>query len=351
MQLIRSHQILRFLSNLSLHRRQQFRTHRRVQYIQKHLLQSLIPAHIRAIFYQMPHQRFGNAPVHTVHGHMVAIVRRPSKSQFGHVPCTDHQPVFPVGNIHQYLSPLPGLAVFIGDIMIFLVLSNIPEMCVYRFPDIHFFQCQTENRGQPAGIVIGSVRRAETGHRHRQDTAVVHGQQIKGPYRCQQRQCGIQSSGYTDYRFFAAGMLHPLFQSIRLNGQDFLAPHPALRLFRRHKRHTLHRPCHLRFLRLQVEFHNPVPRLLRCRPGVHPAALKTKTAHIQFTAQDIGRKLFLLCQNMTVFRDQIVAAKNKILGGFPFSCAAINIPCHQSGAGGFYKHLPIGIFADGFIGS
>ena len=55
------------------------------------------PAH------QISHKRLRNAGVHRVHGHVVAIVRRPAERKLRKITGTHHDTVFLVGHIHKNL--------------------------------------------------------------------------------------------------------------------------------------------------------------------------------------------------------------------------------------------------------
>ena len=125
MKLVGSHQILCLLSNLSIFGRKKLRTHRRIQNIQQHGTQSLILASIRIIAHQMAHQCLRYGGVDAVHGHVISVIGGPAQSQLGHIAGSDHHATGLVGDIHQYLGPLPGLAVFVGHIMIFLAVTDI----------------------------------------------------------------------------------------------------------------------------------------------------------------------------------------------------------------------------------
>ena len=169
MKLVRPHQVLGFLGNGSIHRRQKLRAHRRVQNVQKHLFKLAVFAGIRIIFYQMAHQRLGNPGIHPIHGHMVAVVGGPPQGKLRHIPSAHHQSVFLIGNVHQHLRPLPCLSILIGDVMILHFLTDIPEMNRNRFLNIHFLKRDAQSLCHQAGVRIGSVRGAETGHSNRHD--------------------------------------------------------------------------------------------------------------------------------------------------------------------------------------
>ena len=100
MQLIRADQILRLLDDFAILRRYQFRRNRCVQHILKYGRKFRIATGVRIIGDQMSDQRLGNAGIHTVHRHVIAVVRCPSQCQFRKVSRTDDQSAALVCQIH-----------------------------------------------------------------------------------------------------------------------------------------------------------------------------------------------------------------------------------------------------------
>ena len=81
MQFIGSHQIFCFLRDLTVLRWQKLRAYRCIQNIHKNLLKLRITTCICIIAHQMAHQGLRYRCIHTIHGHMIAIISCPSKSQ------------------------------------------------------------------------------------------------------------------------------------------------------------------------------------------------------------------------------------------------------------------------------
>ena len=79
MKLVRSHEIFRLLRDLSVLRRQKLRRYRRVQHIRQYRAKLLIPAGIRVVAHQVAHQRLRNGGIDRIHGHVIAVVRRPAE--------------------------------------------------------------------------------------------------------------------------------------------------------------------------------------------------------------------------------------------------------------------------------
>ena len=183
MQFVRSHQILRLLGNLSLFWRKQLRTYRSVQHIEKYLPKLPVPARIRIILNKMTHQCLRYGSIYSIHGHMVTVVGCPSKGKLRHIPGSDDETSRFIGKIHQHLSTLPGLSVFVGHTMILKVLADIPEMHCHRLPDRNLHQSSSKLFGHPAGILICAVSRPKARHRHRMDIGSWNSCHVEG-FRC-----------------------------------------------------------------------------------------------------------------------------------------------------------------------
>ena len=84
----------------------------------------------------MTYQCLRNGNIHAVHGHVIAIVGSPAKSQLRHVTGSDHHAAHLVGDIHQDLGTLSGLSVFVGHIMDRNVVADILKMTGHRRLDI-----------------------------------------------------------------------------------------------------------------------------------------------------------------------------------------------------------------------
>lgn len=67
---------------------------------------------------------------------MVTIVGCPSQSQLRQISCSHQNRAILICTVHQDLRSLSCLAVLISHIMHRRIMSNIPEMYIYRFFDI-----------------------------------------------------------------------------------------------------------------------------------------------------------------------------------------------------------------------
>ena len=167
MQFIRTYNVLCFLCNFPILRRQQLRAYRCVQYIIEHLCQFLLSAGVCIITYQMAYQSLWHRTVYRIHGHMISIVGCPSQCQLWHISGSYYKSTLFICHIHQYLCPFPCLRIFIGYIMVIFILSDISKMNLYRIYDgnLHKFRSQTAN--QIDRIVIGPVCGSESRHGNR----------------------------------------------------------------------------------------------------------------------------------------------------------------------------------------
>ena len=70
------------------------------------------------------------ACVHTIHRHMVAVVGGPSERQLRQITCADDQPVFRIGQIHQYLRAFACLRVFVNYVVIAFLVPDVVKVAL-----------------------------------------------------------------------------------------------------------------------------------------------------------------------------------------------------------------------------
>ena len=106
MQFIRSHEIFRLLLDLTvLVCRYQLGRDGGI-----HNVKQCVCSHLTSdISHQMTDERLRNTRIHTVHRHVVAVIGRPSQSEFREVTSTHDNGILLVGHIHQDLRTLAGL--------------------------------------------------------------------------------------------------------------------------------------------------------------------------------------------------------------------------------------------------
>ena len=94
MKLIGADKILRLLGDRPvLRRRKKLRRDRRVEHVEQHLCETLIPAGVREIADEMAHQRLRDRRIHSVHRHMIAVVRRPAERELREIARADDEAI------------------------------------------------------------------------------------------------------------------------------------------------------------------------------------------------------------------------------------------------------------------
>ena len=140
MNLIGAEGILGLLRYLSVFvRREQFGADRSREYLAEHLAELASPL-VRNEIDEISHERLGHGAVDSVHAHVVAVVGGPAQGQLGQVAGADDQSAVLIGDVHEHLGPLPGLAVFKGDVMVLHALSDVGEMSPHRLGDVDDLQ-------------------------------------------------------------------------------------------------------------------------------------------------------------------------------------------------------------------
>ena len=135
MQLVRAHQVLSLLRNLAVARgRQKLGGHRRIEDVEQNLGNT--PAKdISRIAHQMTHKRLGHARVDGVHAHVVAVIGSPAERQLRQIARTDDKTASLVGQIHQNLRTLAGLAVLVGHVLHGRIVLNVLEVLLHSRVD------------------------------------------------------------------------------------------------------------------------------------------------------------------------------------------------------------------------
>ena len=283
------------------------------------------------IGHQMPHQGLGDGAVDGVVAHVVAIVGAPAQGQLTEISRADHQAAGLVCNVHQDLGPLPGLAVFKGDVMVLHALSDVGEMSPHRLGDVDDLQRGTHPLRQQLRVGLRPGSGAEAGHGDGHDVAGGPIQHPHGQGRDQQGQGGVQPAGEAHHRRLGAGVLQPLLQTQGGDPQDLLTPLRPARGILRHERRWGDVPGEPGLLHRQREAAPPdLRRLLAEGEGVGPAAVMDQPVHIDLADGESGGEPPLRQQG-TVFRDHIVAGEHHIGGGLSLSGIRVHITAHQPG--------------------
>ena len=122
---------------------------------------------------QTSNKCFGDAGIDSIHAHVVAIVRTPTKSQLGQVASTDNESTLLIAYIHQYLGTLSGLRVLISSVMNRDVVTDILKVLGHALGNAYLSDGDAETLHELDGIGVSSVGSAETGHGHTDNSAAI----------------------------------------------------------------------------------------------------------------------------------------------------------------------------------
>ena len=277
----------------------------------------------------MAHQSLWDACVDPIHGHVIPVVGGPAQGQLGQVAGADDQPAVLIGDVHEHLGPLPGLAVLEGHRVVLHGLADVLEVDLYRAADVDALQGGPQALGQLHGVIPGTVGGSEAGHGHRDDIAGRAVQQLHSHCGDQNGQGGVQPAGQAHHRRPGPGMLQTLFQAQGRNFQNFIAPlRPVLRISGDEGggRDRPGEPC---LLQGQGEGGPPEIRLSLAVEGGHPAAFIGQPVHIDL-ADGEPRGKAPLRQQGTVLGDHVVAGEHQVGGGLSFPSIGVHISAHQA---------------------
>ena len=222
-QLVRAHQILGLLRNLAVARgRQKLGRYRRIEDVEQDLGNT--PAKdISRIAHQVTHERLGHARVDGVHAHVVAVIGSPAERQLRQVARADDKAASLVGQIHQNLRTLAGLAVLVGHVLHGLIVLNVLKVLLHGRVDRNLAEAHAQVAGKRLGIGLGAMRRAKTWHGDRRDTRARQPQCIEGANCHEQCQRGVQATRKADDRSLGTRMgkagLEPAVCRLRIVSQ------------------------------------------------------------------------------------------------------------------------------------
>ena len=187
-------------------------------------------------FYQVSDKRLGDTAVYAVHRHVVAVVGGPAEREFAQVARADHHSALHVGHVHQYLRAFAGLDVFISGGSFGRIVPDVGEVPEAAFRDGDFTKFHAQKAAHGYGIVMGSVRGAETGHRNRcyffsGIPSISKARTVTNSARVESRPPEIPSTA--DWQPVCSYLF---FQTAGLNGQDLIAAFLPLFCLIRHKR-------------------------------------------------------------------------------------------------------------------
>ena len=338
MELVGAHQVLRLLGDLPLDGGQQLRGDGGIQNIIQHggelgILSLLV---VGDEAHQMPHQRLGDAGVDGVVAHMIAVVGAPAQRQLTEVAGADDQAPGGVGDVHEHLGALPGLAVFKGDGVVVHIVADVLEVTADTARDVHRPQRAAQPLRQQHRVGLGAVRGAEARHGDGDDVLRRTVQHLHGKGRDEHGQGGVQSAGQAHHRGLGAGVLHALLEAQRRHAQYLAAPLGAALLVLRHKGGGGDVAGQAGGGGLEVEGHAPHVRAAAGEgEGIHPAALGCKLIHVDLADGEPGGKPPLR-QQRAVFRNEVMAREHQIRGGLALAGIGVHVAAHQPG--GLARH-------------
>ena len=342
MQLIRAHQILGLLRNLAIARRwQKLGGHRRIEDIEQHLGNT--PAKdISRITHQMTHKRLGHARVDGVHAHVVAVIGGPAERQLRQIARADDKTASLVGQIHQNLRTLAGLAVLVGHVLHGRIVLNVLEVLLHGRVDRNLAEAHTQVAGERLGIRLGAMRRTKAGHGDRRDTRARQPQRIEGTHGHKQCQRGVQATRKTDDRSLGARVGKAGLEAGGLQVEDGLATLGQVTMVGRNKgragedtvdvagvaqdrfvcQHALKRKLNGRGLR----------RIVRAGPRRRAAALGNQAVKVNVGDGHIAGKQFGGGELGAIFVDKVLPRKDHVGRGLALTRVRVGIGAVQARA-------------------
>ena len=349
-ELIGTHQVLGLLGDLALDGGKQLGRDGGIQNVLQNVVEGLVLAGVvlGQIPHQVAHQSLGDGSVDTVHAHVVAVVGAPAKGQLAEVAGADDDAAGLVGNIHQDLGALTGLAVLKGDGVVLHVVADVLEMAADGGGDVYGAEGCTHLLGQDHGVILGAVGSSEAGHGDSDDLAGGTVQHLHGKAGDEDGQGRIQAAGKADDGGLGAGMLHPLLQAERGDEQDLPAALVPVLLPLGHEGHGSDIAGELGLSHGEGELHAlHIPGGLLEHLGA--AALVGQLAHVDLRDPEAALKA-VLREHGAVLGDHLVGAEDHVGRGFPFAGAGVEIAAEELGGLHGHKLAAVSVLADDIVG-
>ena len=282
---------------------------------------------------------------------MVAVVGGKAERQLGEVARADHDAALLVGEIHQDLRALTRLAVFIGHVVRFGVLSDVAEVDVHRVLDVDVREGRAERGGQRLRVGFGALRRAEAGHRHGVDVGHGAARNFAGAHRDQQGEAGVEAAGKPDHERLCAGGLHAAGKPARLNFEDAVAAVVLLAVVRRDEGMLVHKAGQHRLGKpARGERDADIAAVGKGGEGVHLHALHHELFAVDLACRKaVGRKGRGFGQQTAVFGDEVVRREDQVGRGFALARVGVNIGAERAGAARRDQHPAVGVLADQLV--
>ena len=346
MQLVGADDVLRLLGDLALCRGKELRADGRAQHVQQHGLERLRAA--RSLKgRQVPHQGLGDGAVDRVHAHVVPVVGGPAQRQLRQVARAHDQAADLVGDVHEHLRALAGLAVLIGDVVVVHILADVGKVLLHGLGDGDRAQLHAVGLGELFGVAARAGGGAKAGHRHREDAATGKIQVVKGVGHDDEGEGGVQPAGQAHHRAPDARVLQARDQPAGLQGEDLLAALGQVRLALRHKGRGRDLPQERELAQGQGEGR---PRQGRAgRKGVRPAAVRGEALHVHVADRHLVPEALRLGQDRAVLRDEVMAGKDHVLRGLPAARVRIGVGAQEPAALALHEAAAVGRLADDLV--
>ena len=92
---------------------------------------------LRFVSHEVLYKRLRNGAVDAVHGHVIAVIGRPTERELAQIAGADHKPARFVCDIHQNERAHARLGVFIRDVGDVAVVTYVLEVSEHAFGYIH----------------------------------------------------------------------------------------------------------------------------------------------------------------------------------------------------------------------
>ena len=352
MELVGAHQVLGLLGDLALDGGEKLRGDGGVQDVGEDAgeLGVLLLLVVADEAHQMADQGLGDAGVDGVVAHVVAVVGTPAQGQLGEVAGADDQANRLVGDVHEDLGPLPGLAVFKGDVVVGHGLADVLEVDLHRPADVDGLEGAAQPLGQQYRVGLGAVGGAEAGHGDGDDVGGGAAEHLHGHRRDEDGQGGVQAAGEAHHRRLGVGVLQPLLEPQGGHVQDLVAPLRPVGLVLGDEGGGGDGPGQVGVAQVQVKADPPQALLLRQGlEGIQPLPLGAQAVHVDLADGEAGGKA-LLGEEDAVFGDHVVASEDQVGGGLPLPGVGVDVaaqqparlPRHQGAAVGGLAHRLVG---------
>ena len=325
MQVVGADDILGFLRDLTVFRRQKLGTHRRVHNVEERLSRRAgqLPCEIGD---QIPHKRLRDGAVDAVHGHVVAVIGRPAERQLGKISRAHDDAAACIRDIHEHLRALARLCILISHVMHCRIMADIRKMNLHGMADVDGLYRHAERLGQGHGVAFRPHRRAEARHRHGDDITALPIQHVHRARTNKQRKRRIQTARNADDRGFRAGMREPAAQSRGLNPDDALRALFKFLLIGRNKR-TLGKFWRRNVMHLRLKRNSQVIRRISGfgNIGFRFESFVRKAEHIEHGGLHTLVERRALREKSAVLRNHAVTGENHVRRRFRAARVGIHI--------------------------